>query len=52
MKGEWCYFKNYFTPEQCQNILDLGLQISPRKATLGVEGQSVNESYQIGRAHV
>lgn len=38
MKGEWCYFANHFTPEQCKKIIDDGLQLPASSATLGVEG--------------
>ena len=45
MKGEWCYFKEYFTPEICDKILELGLKLPAQDATIGVEGKLlVNES--------
>jgi PKHD-type hydroxylase len=38
MRGEWCYFKSYFTPEQCSKILEDGLQLPAQDAKLGVTG--------------
>ena len=46
MKGEWCYFKSYFSPETCNQILNLGLQLPKQNATLGVEGKSVDTQYR------
>lgn len=40
MRGEWCYFKSYFSPEQCQKILDDGLMIPAQDAKLGVDGST------------
>jgi len=38
MRGEWCYFKNYFTTEQCNKILQDGLELPTQNAKLGVAG--------------
>lgn len=48
MKGEWCYFKNYFTPEQCDKILSDGLELPAQDAKLGVAGMSEysNDEYR------
>jgi PKHD-type hydroxylase len=48
MKGEWCYFKEYFTKEICDKILELGLQIDDTDASLGVKGlsENTNEDYR------
>lgn len=48
MKGEWCYFKSYFTPEQCDKILQDGLQLPSQNAKLGVSGMSEysNDDYR------
>ena len=46
MNGEWCYFRSQFTPEECELIFSSGMQIPPKKAAIGVEGNSVNESYR------
>ena len=40
MKGEWTYFKNYFNDEVCDYILNKGLALPSRDATLGVDGTS------------
>lgn len=40
MRGEWCYFKGYFTPEQCAKILEDGLKLPVQDAKLGVSGNS------------
>lgn len=48
MKGEWCYFKSYFTPEQCDKILSDGLELPAQDAKLGVAGMSEysNDEYR------
>jgi PKHD-type hydroxylase len=46
MRGEWCYYKNYFTPEDCEKILNLGLNLPSGDATLGVGGQYVDTSFR------
>jgi PKHD-type hydroxylase len=43
MKGEWCYFKSYFTPEQCSKILEDGLKLPAQDAKLGVAGMSEHD---------
>jgi PKHD-type hydroxylase len=44
MKGEWCYFKEYFTPEQCAKILEDGLKLPAQESKLGADGTTeVNE---------
>jgi len=42
MRGEWCYFKSYFTTEECNTILQVGLTLPEQDATIGVEGVIVN----------
>lgn len=42
MRGEWCYFKSYFTTEECNTILQVGLTLPEQDATIGVEGAIVN----------
>ena len=38
MKGEWCYFKSYFTKQQCDKIVET-IQKRPHKdAQIGVNG--------------
>lgn len=46
MKGEWCYFKSYFTPEICNKILEDALKLPEQNATLGVEGKDENEQFR------
>ena len=38
MKGEWCYFKEYFNADICEKILNDGLKIPSKDAELGVGG--------------
>ena len=38
MIGEWCYFEHGFTSDECDKILELGLQIPSKDAELGVTG--------------
>ena len=40
MKGEWAYYKNYFSPEVCAKILEEGLKLPVKDATLGVDGNT------------
>lgn len=42
MKGEWCYFRQIFTPEECDYIIQEGLKVPAKKATLGVEGSATD----------
>lgn len=35
MIGEWAYIKSYFTPEQCDKIVQEALKLSEYEATLG-----------------
>ena len=46
MKGEWCYFENIFTPEECQHIINEGLQLPNKQATLGVEGSLTDNEFR------
>jgi PKHD-type hydroxylase len=48
MRGEWCYFGKYFTPEQCSKILENGLKIPAQDAKLGVAGMNdySNDSFR------
>lgn len=43
MKGEWCYFNSYFSPEQCDNILELAKDIPAIPAPVGLAGNDINE---------
>jgi PKHD-type hydroxylase len=49
MKGEWCYFKSYLSPQFCQNLINDALQIQEQKGAIGqgTEAQiGVDESYR------
>lgn len=46
MNGEWCYFKERFTPEQVTKILTDGLQLPVEDAGLGVTGETTNDEYR------
>jgi PKHD-type hydroxylase len=37
MRGEWCYFKNHFTPQECDKILEIGLTLPEEDATIGMD---------------
>jgi PKHD-type hydroxylase len=41
MNGEWCYFKNRFTKQQCETILEHALKIPAQDAKIGVSGELV-----------
>jgi PKHD-type hydroxylase len=43
MRGEWCYFKSHFTPDECNTILQIGLTLPEQDATIGVEGAIVDK---------
>ena len=40
MKGEWSYWSGAFTPDECAKILEDGLKIESKDASLGVSGMS------------
>jgi PKHD-type hydroxylase len=46
MKGEWCYFKQHFSPELCNKILEEGLKLPVDDARLGVTGNGVDNNYR------
>ena len=52
MRGEWCYFNQNFSKETCEKILELGLQIEPQDAKLGVSGMSENSISDYRRSKV
>lgn len=37
MKGEWCYYKSYFTPIERQRIIHFGLKIPEQDGALGFD---------------
>lgn len=46
MRGEWCYFKQYFTPDQCSKILEDGLKLPVQDGQLGVSGEFTVDNYR------
>jgi len=52
MKGEWCYFKNYFTKETCDKILEIGLKIEPKESEIGIEGNNLGTDNSVRRSKV
>jgi len=52
MNGEWCYFRSRFSKEDCDKILNLGLQIEPKESSLGVAGLNENQNTDYRRSKV
>lgn len=47
MKGEWCYFKSYFSAEYCQHIIDTALRREPSEAQIGTkDGIQKDDSFR------
>ena len=46
MRGEWCYFKNHFTPEECKSILEMGLLLPAQEAKLGPDGEAQHDNWR------
>jgi PKHD-type hydroxylase len=47
MIGEWCYFKQFFSQEQCQSIISNALTLPSQQGHLGVNGvEKTNDSYR------
>jgi PKHD-type hydroxylase len=46
MRGEWCYFKNHFTPEECKLILEMGLLLPAQEAKLGPDGLAQHDNWR------
>jgi len=44
MKGEWCYWKDYFSAEECENIIDRALKLPMVASTLGEESRLADPS--------
>ena len=42
MKGEWCYFRQYLSKQDCQEIIQNALTIEPQQAVLGVNGTELD----------
>lgn len=52
MNGEWCYFKQYFTPEECNEIINTALTLEPQQAVLGVNGTELDVNLEYRRSQV
>lgn len=52
MKGEWCYFRQYLSREDCDEIIQNALTIEPQQATLGVNGTEVDVNLAFRRSKV
>lgn len=46
MKGEWCYYSQYFSKEMCSKILELGLKLPVQDGIIGSNGGSINTEYR------
>lgn len=46
MKGEWCYFKSYFSKEYCNSILEKSKDLEFKKANLGENGLTTIDGYR------
>lgn len=46
MRGEWCFFKSIFTPNECDFILKEGMKIPSQRAVMGVDTAIKDESYR------
>lgn len=47
MKGEWCYFKSYFSKQDCEEIIHLAKQLPSGRAGMGLgEDTYENDSYR------
>lgn len=48
MVGEWCYFKRHFSKQQCERIIEQGLQLPVKKAVMGSDPSlgRTDESYR------
>lgn len=50
MNGEWSFWAGAFTPEECSKILEDGLKLEGRDATLGVSGMTENTNTNYRRS--
>jgi PKHD-type hydroxylase len=51
MKGEWCYFKSYFSKEQCEKIINDSLIIPSQDALVGTN-DSASTNYESRRSKI
>jgi PKHD-type hydroxylase len=52
MKGEWCYFKSYFTKEECEKIIRDASKLPSQDAVVGVNGISTTLDTSIRKSKV
>lgn len=46
MIGEWCYFKSYFSPNDCSSILERSKNLDFQESTLGEDALTLNYGYR------
>lgn len=46
MKGEWCYYKSYFSKDYCNSILEKSKDLEFKRANLGKDGFTLNNDYR------
>lgn len=51
MKGEWCYFKSYFSKSVCEDIIEKAKKLPSQKASVG-DGDLRNFNEEIRRSEV
>ena len=44
MKGEWCYYKSYFSPEYCNQIVEKTKDLSFNSGIIGLNGDTLNNN--------
>lgn len=49
MKGEWCYFKSYFSKDYCNSIIEKSKDFNFQEANLGDNGLTINDGYRKSR---
>lgn len=52
MNGEWCYFKNYFSKEFCDELIENALTIDPIEAGVSSNGTEIELSSSFRRSKV
>ncbi len=46
MRGEWCYFRSYFSKDYCNSILERSKDLEFKKANLGEDGLTNIDGYR------
>jgi len=46
MKGEWCYWMNYFSKETCDNIISLALELPGQNPTIGEDNNAADPLFR------